>query len=278
MLAIHAGGPASAFSAGILYGWQDVTDAEYRLPEFDVVTGASAGSPVAPFAFIGDEVAYRRAAQLFCDIPADLFGSPSVSSVWPTRSSLVSSDRLRELVEEEVDPTMIGRMNSGPIWLAARASMSLPVFWPPVWFDDNLLVDGGIMSYMPIEEVLGECQAGLAIASDLDLNAGRDIAAFAGYRQYGATLSSWELLKQRFTPGAEKPRYPNLSDVLFHAMCIPSFQHQKRLRDLAEYDNVKFIRPPVTADGFFTVDAKTSRRFEQLAYESAMETLQAREK
>ena len=31
-------------------------------------------------------------------------------------------------------------LRTGPIWLAARASMSLPFFWPPVWFEEHLLV------------------------------------------------------------------------------------------------------------------------------------------
>ncbi len=50
-LALSTGGPAGAYSAGILVGW---TEAGTR-PEFDVVTGVSSGALLAPFAFVGSE-------------------------------------------------------------------------------------------------------------------------------------------------------------------------------------------------------------------------------
>ncbi len=50
-LAISSGGPAGAYGAGVLLGW---TQAGTR-PDFDVVTGVSAGALIAPFAFVGPE-------------------------------------------------------------------------------------------------------------------------------------------------------------------------------------------------------------------------------
>lgn len=50
-LALSSGGPAGAYSAGLLVGW---TEAGTR-PEFDVVTGVSSGALLAPFAFVGPE-------------------------------------------------------------------------------------------------------------------------------------------------------------------------------------------------------------------------------
>jgi predicted acylesterase/phospholipase RssA len=48
-LAISSGGDDGAFAAGLLAGWTSRGDR----PEFDVVTGVSAGALVAPFAFLG---------------------------------------------------------------------------------------------------------------------------------------------------------------------------------------------------------------------------------
>jgi hypothetical protein len=48
-LAISGGGDDGAFGSGLLVGW---TDAGGR-PEFDIVTGVSTGSLIAPFAFLG---------------------------------------------------------------------------------------------------------------------------------------------------------------------------------------------------------------------------------
>ena len=48
-LTLSGGGSSGAFGAGILAGW---TKAGNR-PKFDIVTGISAGSLIAPFAFLG---------------------------------------------------------------------------------------------------------------------------------------------------------------------------------------------------------------------------------
>ncbi len=37
-----------------------------------------------------------------------------------------------------------------PVWLAVRASMSLPFIYTPVRYDGMVLVDGGLFSYLPI--------------------------------------------------------------------------------------------------------------------------------
>ena len=49
MLALSGGGADGAFGAGLLTGWS----ARGSRPQFTVVTGASAGALIAPFAFLG---------------------------------------------------------------------------------------------------------------------------------------------------------------------------------------------------------------------------------
>lgn len=51
ILALSGGGVYGAFSSGVLVGWTE----SGKRPEFDVVTGISAGALVAPFAFLGPE-------------------------------------------------------------------------------------------------------------------------------------------------------------------------------------------------------------------------------
>ena len=50
-LAISGGGDKGAFAAGLLNGWT----ASGTRPEFDVVTGVSTGSLIAPFAYLGSD-------------------------------------------------------------------------------------------------------------------------------------------------------------------------------------------------------------------------------
>lgn len=49
LLALSGGGDGGAFAAGLLNGWTAHGDR----PEFDVVTGVSAGAMISPFAFLG---------------------------------------------------------------------------------------------------------------------------------------------------------------------------------------------------------------------------------
>lgn len=51
ILALSGGGPNGAFAAGFLKGWTQTGER----PRFDLVTGVSTGSLIAPFAFLGSE-------------------------------------------------------------------------------------------------------------------------------------------------------------------------------------------------------------------------------
>ncbi|KZR84079.1 hypothetical protein MITS9509_03150 [Synechococcus sp. MIT S9509] len=50
---ISGGGENGAFGSGFLVGWSSDTDKAGLMPVFDGVTGVSAGSLIAPFAYIG---------------------------------------------------------------------------------------------------------------------------------------------------------------------------------------------------------------------------------
>jgi hypothetical protein len=66
ILVISGGGDYGAFGAGFLKGWRKVP-AQHPLakPEFDAVTGVSAGTLIAPFAFLGDERSIDQIVDLF---------------------------------------------------------------------------------------------------------------------------------------------------------------------------------------------------------------------
>ena len=66
LLALSGGADDGAFGAGLLVGWSEHGDR----PEFDLVTGISAGALIAPFAFLGR--AYdSQLAGLFTSYGAD---------------------------------------------------------------------------------------------------------------------------------------------------------------------------------------------------------------
>ncbi len=96
-LAMSGGGSDGAFAAGLLTG---LTESGKR-PDFAVVSGASIGALIAPFAFLGpryDEELHN----LFTSITAgDIFEDR------PTRTSLMDSWPLKRMIEKHATPQLL---------------------------------------------------------------------------------------------------------------------------------------------------------------------------
>lgn len=102
VLALSGGGADGAFGAGVLAGWTARGDR----PEFEIVTGVSAGAIIAPFAYLGPQydtqlktiwTEYGTQQLVTAQILPGLLGG----------SSLVDTTKLQELVARYVDRTML---------------------------------------------------------------------------------------------------------------------------------------------------------------------------
>src|SRR5262245_845842 len=99
-LAISGGGSDGAYGAGVLTGW---TQSGTR-PEFAVVTGASIGALIAPFAFLGsryDEELHKNFTTIGA---ADIFEDRT------TRESLFDFWPLKRLIEQRVTPALLSEI------------------------------------------------------------------------------------------------------------------------------------------------------------------------
>lgn len=166
-LAISGGGQYGAFTAGLLNGW---TEAGSR-PVFEVVSGISTGSIIAPFAFLGSE---------YDDILREVYTTTSTEDMLRPKilsgliggSSLADTTPLRNKIAQYVTPELLaaiaeqyraGRLlfvgttnldagrpviwNMGAIADSGHpgalqlfrdvilASAAIPIAFPPVFFD-----------------------------------------------------------------------------------------------------------------------------------------------
>jgi predicted patatin/cPLA2 family phospholipase len=96
-LVLSAGGEDGAFSAGILNGWS----AAGTRPDFEVVTGVSAGALLAPYAFLGPRYDDQMHSVFTTVTDADIFESAS------TASSLLNTWPLRELLAKLITPQLV---------------------------------------------------------------------------------------------------------------------------------------------------------------------------
>lgn len=137
-LAISGGAEDGAFGAGLLTGW---TAAGTR-PQFDLVTGVSAGALIAPFAFLGPRkdpelkamfTQYGREDILSADVLSGIFGGPALADSAPLArliAKYVDKQFLHEIAEERRKGRvlLIGTTNLDAqrpvIWDMGRIAMS----------------------------------------------------------------------------------------------------------------------------------------------------------
>ncbi len=186
-LALSGGGASGAFGAGFLNGW---THSGTR-PVFKIVTGVSTGALMAPFAFVGSD--YDDALREFYTTTStrDIFVIRALLWQLLAGEALADTRPLQAIIERHVDEALMERVaaahrsgrrlyigtsdldlprfvvwNMGLIATSGRpdalalfrkvmlASASIPVAFPPVLFDvellpggpryDELHVDGGV--------------------------------------------------------------------------------------------------------------------------------------
>ncbi len=255
---------------------------ELGLP-IDITSGSSSGAGIAALLAAG----LRAEDGLASALEILRTGTPRVRQFQPPITALTSgaaADRSLQAVfgdrqlEDQLIPAVLTavdirrhravHLTRGPMWKLVRASGSLPLLWPPVWHEGDLLVDGGIIDYLPTEVFGDQVDGGLVIASNLDATAGQGAPAFEGALEYGTVLNSWrELGRRLWRSSAARP--PGLVDILFHTMGIPSFQQQEGLAALATRGNVCMLTPPLASFGLFDVTADIGRALEAATWEHA---------
>lgn len=184
VLILSGGGDYGSFGAGFLKAWGSVTDPAQARPQFDVVTGVSTGSLIAPFAFVGNERAYDRILKLYENPKNDwavtrgplffLPGNPSLLNIAGLERELrqqIDAELIRDIAAAGRDNRVLGigatnlDYNEQRIWdLTAAAadfertgdidrfyqilltSSAIPGAFPPRIVDGVMYVDGGCTS------------------------------------------------------------------------------------------------------------------------------------
>jgi predicted acylesterase/phospholipase RssA len=107
-LALSGGGADGAFGAGVLTGWTERGDR----PEFEIVTGVSAGAIIAPFAFLGSKydpplkeiwTQYQTNEIVTASIFSGLLGGPALADNAPLQvliAQYIDKKLLRAVAQE----------------------------------------------------------------------------------------------------------------------------------------------------------------------------------
>lgn len=130
LLALSGGADDGAFGAGLLVGWSE----QGSRPEFDLVTGISAGALIAPFAFLGRSHD-RELAGLFTSYGADQIYQANILSGLFGGNALADSAPLAQLIEHYVDEPFLRQVAEqrarGRFLLVGTTNLDAqrPVYW-----------------------------------------------------------------------------------------------------------------------------------------------------
>ena len=130
ILALSGGGSDGAFGAGLLAGWAARGDR----PEFEIVTGVSAGAIIAPFAFLGPKydsdlreiwTQYRTSQIVTAQILPGLLGGPALTDSGPMQ------DLIAKYVDRSLMRAVAREYNKGRILLIGTTNLDAqrPVVW-----------------------------------------------------------------------------------------------------------------------------------------------------
>src|SRR5829696_8387003 len=104
VLAISGGGSNGAYGAGLLTGWSD----RGTRPEFTVVTGASAGALISPFAFLGSTYDPVLKSLFSEAISEELLQVDGLSGLFG--AGVFKTEPLKRLIASYVDEAMLARI------------------------------------------------------------------------------------------------------------------------------------------------------------------------
>jgi predicted acylesterase/phospholipase RssA/CRP-like cAMP-binding protein len=148
----------------------------------------------------------------------------------------------------------------GTVWKAVGASMSIPGIGPPVCENGDLLIDGSVLTNLPVDIMRDVCQ-GRVVA--IDVSADRDLSVDRSWEEFP---SPGRLLIAR--PWRRRGlRIPTILEILFRGAMLSSIVGERNVRELVEF----YMRPPLSGVGL--LDFKSLDRVEQAAYRYAVEAL-----
>jgi predicted acylesterase/phospholipase RssA len=129
ILAISGGGDNGAFGAGLLVGWSDAG----TMPDFDLVTGVSAGALTAPFVYLGRSRNAELREVFTKYTSSDIYDPGIVTPLFG--SGLVDSSPLENLIATYVDDAFLRDVarerKKGRVLLVGTTNLDAqrPVLW-----------------------------------------------------------------------------------------------------------------------------------------------------
>jgi PAS domain S-box-containing protein len=149
----------------------------------------------------------------------------------------------------------------GPVWKSVRASMSIPGQIPPVVFDGELHVDGGVLNNLPVD-IMREVCDGIIIANNVSPRVEVNAAGLSEI-----THSGWYYMLSALNPFSKKVKVPGILNTLMRSGMLSSIRAINASKSMADI----YMSPPI--EKFQLLDFGASHEIEMVGYKYALNEL-----
>jgi len=238
----------------------------------DWVGGSSIGAVIAAAIAQGGTVEAQVAAARLAFMKGKPFSDVTLPVI-----SLLRGRRMRRLIDtyltgdiedlplpffctsSNLGQGILGVHERGPLGLAVRASASLPGVFPPAVIDRQLVIDGGILDNLPVDQMRRR-PVSRVIAVDLTSRNNYQV-------DYDAVPSPWAILAGRLLPFARRYRVPSFMSLALKAAEIGTMAHVRAAGQRADL----LLRPPVSR--FSLTDVRSFDEIVRVGYEYAQQAI-----
>ena len=247
--------------------------AEAGIP-IDLIGGTSMGAIVAGMWSIGLErekmIDYLRAGGIaaFRDFTVPFVSFTTGQKMWDIVDKVGGETQIEDLwqpyfcVSAILNRAEIKIHTRGSLTKSVLASSRAPGVFPPVVWDDDLLVDGGIINNVPVDVMKEYSNGGIVIAVDVS-----PAPESAKTDDYGMALSGVRLMLNRLNPFSASIYPPSIIKVLMKTIDFSSESYRRKVADAADL----YIRLPL--QGFRFDDFKRSAEMADIAYRQARDII-----
>ncbi|MEE9159615.1 MAG: patatin-like phospholipase family protein, partial [Gammaproteobacteria bacterium] len=149
----------------------------------------------------------------------------------------------------------------GPVWKGVRASMSIPGHVPPIVFNGDLHVDGGVLNNLPVDLMREICD-GIIIANNVSPKVDLKVTGTSE-----GTYSGWDHVLSALNPLSKNLEMPGILKILMRAGTLSSTKAVNVSKVMADI----YMNPPI--DKYELLDLGPAHEIEEVGYQYAREVV-----
>lgn len=143
------------------------------------------------------------------------------------------------------------------------ASCRAPLMFPPLGWNDDVLVDGGLVNNVPCDIMRDKVGPGTVIAVDVSPE-----NAFSVREQFDLHLSGWKVARRKVNLFSRQPKPATIADIIARLVRFGGVAQLRQIRSSADL----YLLPPLTQ--FTFRDFHLGREMAQIGYDYARAEVQ----